>query len=215
MKELSLPVLPGFHHINPGLNVMWLSSLFSPKATKLLIITLILKTNHENPINYHLQVQITCSTLHVQLRSVQSLSRVQLYATPWTAARQASLSITNSWSLLKLMSMESVMPSSHLILCRPLLLLPPIPPSVRVFSKESTLRIFLQMYKLRPDKLSDLYRVRARIWTLASELQIQGLAQSWLSKHSALSFYPPQAKQRSLLLSGRAISPRKSACLQI
>ena len=68
--------------------------------------------------------------------SVQSLSRVRLFATPWIAARQASLSITNSLSLLKLMSIESVMPSSHLILCRPLLLLPPIPPSIRVFSME-------------------------------------------------------------------------------
>ena len=65
---------------------------------------------------------------------VQSLSRVQLFATPWIAARQASLSITNSQSLLRLMSIKSVMPSSHLILCRPLLLLPPIPPSIRVFS---------------------------------------------------------------------------------
>ena len=73
--------------------------------------------------------------------SVQSLSPVQLFATPWTAARQASLSITNSWSLLKLMSIESVMPSNHLILCRPLLLLPPIPPSIRVFSNESALHI--------------------------------------------------------------------------
>ena len=61
--------------------------------------------------------------------------------TPWIAAHQASLSITNSRSLLKLMSIESVMPSSHLILCRPLLLLPPIPPSIRVFSNESTLRM--------------------------------------------------------------------------
>ena len=65
--------------------------------------------------------------------SVQSLTCVRLFATPWTAAHQASLSITNSWSLLKLMSIESVMPSSHLILCRPLLILPPIPPSIRVF----------------------------------------------------------------------------------
>ena len=73
--------------------------------------------------------------------SVQSLSLVQLFATPWTAAPQASLSITNSQSLLKLMSIESVMPSSHLILCCPLLLLPPIPPSITVFSKESALRI--------------------------------------------------------------------------
>ena len=66
-------------------------------------------------------------------------SRVHLFATPWTAAHQASLSITNSQSLLKLMSIELVMPSKHLILCRPLLLLPPIPPSIRVFSNESTL----------------------------------------------------------------------------
>ena len=67
-------------------------------------------------------------------------SRVQLFATPWTAAHQASLSITNSQSLLKLMSIELVMPSKHLILCRPLLLLPSVFPSIRVFSKESVLR---------------------------------------------------------------------------
>ena len=72
---------------------------------------------------------------------VQSLIRVWLFATPWVAARQAFLSISNSWSLLKLMPIESVMPSSHLILCLPLLLLPPIPPSFRVFSNESTLRM--------------------------------------------------------------------------
>ena len=76
-----------------------------------------------------------------QFTSVQSLSRVRLFATPWIAARQASLSITNSRSSLKPMSIESVMPSSHLILCRPLLLLPAIPPSIRVFSNESTLRM--------------------------------------------------------------------------
>ena len=71
----------------------------------------------------------------------QSLSRVQLFATPWIAACQASLSITNSRSLLKFMPIESVTPSSHLILCRPLLLLPPIPPSIRVFPSDSTLRM--------------------------------------------------------------------------
>ena len=71
--------------------------------------------------------------------SVQLLSNVQLFATPWTAAHQASLSITNSWSLLKLMSIESVMPSKHLILCCPILLLPSILPSIRVFSNESAL----------------------------------------------------------------------------
>ena len=75
----------------------------------------------------------------IGLSSVQSLSRVWLFATPWIAARQASLSITNSWSSLRLTSIESVMPSSHLILCCPLFLLPPIPPSIRVFSNESTL----------------------------------------------------------------------------
>ena len=73
--------------------------------------------------------------------SVQSLSRVRLFVTPWIAAHQASLSITNSWSLPKLMSIKSVMPSSHPILCCPLLLLPPIPPSIRVFSNESTLHM--------------------------------------------------------------------------
>ena len=77
----------------------------------------------------------------VQFSSVQLLSCVRLFATPWIAARQASLSITNSWSSLKVMSIKSMMPSSHLILCRPLLLLPPIPPSIRVFSNESTLRM--------------------------------------------------------------------------
>ena len=73
--------------------------------------------------------------------SVQSLSHVQLFVTPCTAAHQASLSITNSWSLLKLMSIESAMPSNHLVLCCPLLLLPSIFPSIRVFSNESALRI--------------------------------------------------------------------------
>ena len=77
----------------------------------------------------------------VQFSSVQLLSHVRLFATPWIAARQPSLSITNSRSSFKLMSIESVMPSSHLILCRPLLLLPPIPSSIRVFSNESTLRM--------------------------------------------------------------------------
>ena len=76
-----------------------------------------------------------------QFSSVQSLSHVRLFATPWISARQASLSIINSQSSLKLTSIELVMPSSHLILCRPLFLLLPIPPSIRVFSSESTLRM--------------------------------------------------------------------------
>ena len=73
--------------------------------------------------------------------SVQSLSCVRLFVTPWTTVRQASLSITNSWSLPKPMSIELVMPSNHLVLCRPLLFLPLIPPSIRVFSSESALCI--------------------------------------------------------------------------
>ena len=77
----------------------------------------------------------------VKFSSAQSLIHVQLFATPWTAACQASLSITNSRSLLKLMSIESVMPSNHLILCHPLLLLPSIFPRIRIFKDESVLRI--------------------------------------------------------------------------
>ena len=73
------------------------------------------------------------------ISSVQFLSHVQLFATPWTAARQASLSITNSWSLLKFMSIESVMPSNHLILCHPLFFPPSIFPSIRIFSCESVI----------------------------------------------------------------------------
>ena len=83
--------------------------------------------------------QINCSFLFQVSQSIQSLSHVRLFATPWIVAHQASLSITNYRSLLKLMPIELVMPSSHLILCRPLVLLPPIPPSIRIFSNESTL----------------------------------------------------------------------------
>ena len=80
------------------------------------------------------------------ISSVQSLSHVWLFATPWTAACQTILSITNSWSLLKLMSIESVMPSNHIILCCPFLLLPSIFPSIRVFSSECIVCIRWQMY---------------------------------------------------------------------
>ena len=87
---------------------------------------------------------LSARTTLIQNSSVQSLSCVQLFETPWTAYRQASLSITNSQSSPKPMSIESVMPSNHLILCRPLLLLPSIFPSIRVFSNESALRIRCQ-----------------------------------------------------------------------
>ena len=89
--------------------------------------------------NRHIKRDST--SLIIQFSSVQLLSRVQLFVTPWIAARRAPLSITNSWSSLKLMSIESVIPSSHLILCHPLFLLPPIPPRIRVFSIESTLHM--------------------------------------------------------------------------
>ena len=88
--------------------------------------------------------EINCRTS--EFSSVQSLSHVRLFATPWITARQASLSIINSRSLLRLTSIESVMPSSQLILCRPLLLLPPIPPSIRVFSNESALHMRWSKY---------------------------------------------------------------------
>ena len=84
---------------------------------------------------------VSLRTVTVLVSSVQSFSHVLLFATPWTAACQVSLSIPNSWSLLKLMSIKSAMPSNHLILCFPLLLLPLIFPSIRVFSKESVLYI--------------------------------------------------------------------------
>ena len=92
--------------------------------------------------SYHsVSLSVSFRKLNQSVQLVQSLSRVQLFATPWIATCQASLSITNTRSTRRLTSIESVMPSSHLILGRPLLLLPPIPPSIRVFSNESTLRM--------------------------------------------------------------------------
>ena len=103
---------------------------------------------HEYTLTYYSQPKSTVyirvqswACIFRQFSSVQSLSRLRLFATPWTAAHQASLSFTNSRSLLKLKSIKSVMPSNHLILCRPLLLLPSIFPSIRVFSNESFLHI--------------------------------------------------------------------------
>ena len=92
---------------------------------------------HRSPGTNTLQIQKNDN----QFSSIQPLSRVWLFATPWIAEHQTSLSITNSWSSLRLTSIESVMPSRHLILCCPLLLLPPIPPSIRDFSNESTLHM--------------------------------------------------------------------------
>ena len=98
------------------------------------------KVNFENKKQFNMKTKLFEKNLTF-LSSVQVLSHVWLFVTPWTAAHQASLSITNSQSLLKLMSIESVMPSNHLILCCHLLLLPSIFPSIRVFSNESALHI--------------------------------------------------------------------------
>ena len=130
-----------------------------------------------------------CSTsLVIQFSSVQSLSRVQLFATPRIAARQASLSITNSQSSLKLTSIESVMPSNHLFLCRPLLLLPPLPPSIRVFSNESTLHIRWPKYwsfsfSIIPSK-EDPGLISFRMDWL-DLLAVQGTLKSLLQHHSS------------------------------
>ena len=119
----------------------------------------------------------------VQFSSVQLLSRVRLFVTPWIAARQASLSITNSWSSLRLTSIESVMPSSHLILCRPLLLLPPLPPSIRVFSNESTLHMRWPKYWSFSWIFEYSGLISFRIdWFDA--LAVQGTLKSFLQYHS-------------------------------
>ena len=122
-----------------------------------------------------------------QFSSVQSLSHVQLFAIPWIAACQASLSITNSQSSLRVTSIESVMPSSHLILCFPLLLLPPIPPSIRVFANESTLHMKWPKYwsfsfSIIPSKeIPGLISFRMDWMAL---LAVQGTLKSFLQHHS-------------------------------
>ena len=123
----------------------------------------------------------------VQFSSVQPLSHVRLFATPWTAACQASLSITKSWSLLRLISIELVIPSNHLILCHPLLLLPSIFPSIRVFSNESVLHIRWPKYwsfsfSISPsNEYSGLISFRMDWLDL---LAVQGTLKSLLQHHS-------------------------------
>ena len=118
---------------------------------------------------------------------VQSLSHVQFFATPWTAARQASLSFTISWSLLKLRSVESVMPSSHLILCHPLL--PSIFPSIRVFSSESVLHIRWPEYwsfsfSISPSsEHSGLISFRVDCWILQSKGLLRVFSNTTIQKH--------------------------------
>ena len=118
--------------------------------------------------------------------SVQSLNHIWLFATPWITAHQASLSITSSWSLLRLMSIELVMPSSHLILCRPLLLLPPIPPSIRVFSIESTLHMRWPKYWSFSFSISPSNEQPGLIFRMdwLDLLAVQGTLKSLLQHHS-------------------------------
>ena len=122
-----------------------------------------------------------------QIRLDQSLSRVQLFATPWIAAHQASLSITNSRSSLRLISIESVMLSSHLILHRPLLLLPPIPPSIRVFSNESTLRMTWPKYWSFSFSIIPSKEIPGLIFRMdwLDLLAVQGTLKSLLQHHSS------------------------------
>ena len=138
----------------------------------------------ERPKTYH------------QFSWVQLLNHVRLFATPWTAPRQASLSITNSRSLPKLMSIESVMPSSHHILCCSLLLLPSIFPSIRVFSNESVLRIRWPKYQSFSLSIS-LSNEYSRLISFKVEwfdlLEVQGTLKSLLQHHSSkASFFDTQ-----------------------
>ena len=157
---------------------MYSKLLFSESGSNFLIALRLFEQIH---------FQSVCSSSRIQFSSVQLLSPVWLFATPWITARQASLSITNSQSLLRLMSIESVMTSSHLILCRPLLLLPPIPPSIRVFSNESTLHMRWSKYwsfsfSISPsNEHSGLISFRMDWLDL---LAVQGTLKSLLQHHS-------------------------------
>ena len=120
--------------------------------------------------------------------SVQSLGRVRFFATPWTAALQASMSITNSWSLLKLMSIESVMPCNHLIFGHPLLLLPSVFPSIRVFSSESVLHIRWPKYRSFNFSISPSKKYSGLISFMIDWFDlfaVQGTLKSLLPHHSS------------------------------
>ena len=154
----------------------------------------------------------------IQFSSVQLLSSVQLFATPWTAAHQASLSITSSQSLLKLMSIKSVMRSNHLILCHPLLLLPSIFPSIRVFSSESVLRIRWPKYwsfsfSINPsNEYSGLISFRIDWFDL---LAVQGTLKSLLQRHSSKASILQCSAFFVVQLSHPYITTRKTIALTI
>ena len=141
------------------------------------------------------------------ISSVQSLSCVQLFATPWTTAHQDSLSITNSWNLFKLMSIKSVMPSNHLILCHPLLLSPSIFPSIRVFSNESALRIRWPKFRSFTFNISPSNEHSGLIFFRMDWLDlfaVQGTLKSLLQHHRSAVILDPK-KIKSAMVS--TVSP--------
>ena len=151
-----------------------------------------------------------------QFSSVQSLSLFQLFVTPWIETHQASLSITNSRSLPKLMPIESVMPSSHLILCWPLLLLPPIPPSIRVFSSESTLRMRWTKYwsfsfSISPSNEHPGLLSPRMDWL--DLLAVQGTLKSLLQQHSSKTSIPQHSAFFIVQLSHPYITTGKTIAL--
>ena len=147
-------------------------------------------------------ISSTYRVIVLQVSSVQisSVSHVQLFAAPWTAARQASLSITNSWSLLKLMCTESVMPSNHLILCHPFFLLPSIFPSIRVFSNESALCIRWPKYWSFSSSISlcnEYSRLFPLGWTGWISLQSKGLSRVFNIRVQKHQFFGAQLSPQS------------------
>ena len=148
--------------------------------------------------------------------SAQLLSHVWLFETPWTAALQASLSVTNSWSLLKHMSIESVMPTNHLILYRPLLLLPSIFPSIRVFSNESTLRMRWPMYWSFSFSIS-LFNEYSGLISFRVDwldlLTVQGTLKSLLQHHSSKASILQCSAFFMVQLSHSYVTPGKTTAL--
>ena len=160
-------------------------------------------------VQNHAQVQMT------KIRSDQSLSRVRLFANPWIAARQASLSITNSRSSLRLTSIESVMPSRHLIFCCPLLLLPPIPPSIRVFSNESALHIRSPKYWSFSFSTSPLKEHTGLIFRMdwLDLLAVQGTLKGLLQHHSSKASIVRHSAFFTVQLSHPYMTPGKTIAL--
>ena len=139
-------------------------------------------------IIWHIYSVLNCMYSFIQFSSVQSLSRVWLFETPWTTARQASLSITNPQSLLKLMSIKLMMPSNHLILCQPLLLLSSIFPSIRVFSNESVLQIRWPKYwsfSFSTSPSNEYSGLSSFRMDWLDQLAVQGTLKSLLQHHSS------------------------------